>query len=510
MSDSRQSLSVEIRRLAGVKTTARERSLDDDRCYRAVLGRDRRFDGVFYTAVTSTGIYCRPSCPAVTPQRKNVRFFVTAAAAQSSGFRACRRCRPDLTPGSPEWDVAADVAGRAMRMIADGVVEREGVSGLAARAGYSERHLNRVLVGQLGAGPLALARAHRAHTARTLVETTEMGFADIAFASGFASVRQFNATMREVYAATPSRLRASRRRAKRTASSPGMVTISLAVREPFDGAGLLRFLAARAVSGLEFADDYGYSRVLRLPHALGEVRLVPEASRVQCTMRLVDMRDLAAAVERCRRLLDLDADPLAIDQHLSADPLLAPWIAKRPGVRVPGEVDGFEIAVRAIVGQQISVSGARTIAARLVAEHGERLPSGQSGLVSAFPTAETIAGVDPETLPMPRARGRALATLARAVAEGSVVLDRGADRRDVRVALLALPGIGPWTAEYIALRALGDPDVFLPTDLGVRQALARLGLDLDPRAALERAVAWRPWRSYALMHVWSTLSEENP
>jgi AraC family transcriptional regulator of adaptative response / DNA-3-methyladenine glycosylase II len=493
-----------------MKTTARDHALDGDRCYRAVLGRDRRFDGVFYTAVSTTGIYCRPSCPAVTPKRDNVSFFVTAAAAQAAGFRACRRCRPDLTPGSPEWDVEADVAGRAMRMIADGVVERDGVAGLASRAGYSERHLNRILVAQLGAGPLALARAHRAHTARTLIETTDMGFADIAFAAGFASVRQFNATMQEIYAATPSRLRATRRRGRREAATPGTVTISLAVREPFDGAGLLRFLGARAVPGLESADGLAYSRVLRLPHALGTVRLAPEASRVQCTLRLVDLRDLAAAVERCRRLLDLDADPTAIDEQLAGDELLAPWVRKQPGVRVPGHVDGFEVAVRAVVGQQISVGGARTIAGRLVAEHGERLAGDEHGLSHAFPTADAIAALNPETLPMPRARGRCLVTLAAAVASGSVVLDRSADRRDVRSALLSLPGVGPWTADYIALRALGDPDVFLAADLGVRQALSRMGLDPDPQAARARAEAWRPWRSYALMHVWSTLSEENP
>jgi AraC family transcriptional regulator, regulatory protein of adaptative response / DNA-3-methyladenine glycosylase II len=486
----------------------REPALDEDHCYRAVLGRDRRFDGVFYTAVRTTGIYCRPSCPAVTPQRRNVRFFVTAAAAQAAGFRACRRCRPDLTPGSPEWDVNADITGRAMRMIADGVVERQGVAGLAARAGYSERHLNRVLVGQLGAGPLALARAHRAHTARTLIETTQMGFADIAFASGFASVRQFNATIHEIYAATPSQLRASRRRGLRAPTAPGTVTISLAVREPFDAAGLLRFLADRAVPGLEVGDEHSYSRVLRLPHSLGQVRLTPEASRVQCTLQLTDMRDLAAAVERCRRLLDLDADPVAIDQHLSTDGRLAPWVAKTPGVRVPGHVDGFEIAVRAIIGQQISVAGARTVAARMVADLGDPVPEGEAALSRAFPTAEAIAGVDPETLPMPRSRGRAIVTLAGAVADGSVALDRSADRRAVRAALLELPGIGPWTADYIALRALGDPDVFLATDLGVRQALDRMGIDPDPRAANDRAEAWRPWRSYALMHVWSTLSEE--
>jgi AraC family transcriptional regulator of adaptative response / DNA-3-methyladenine glycosylase II len=481
---------------------------DADRCYRAVQGRDRRFDGVFYTGVRTTGIYCRPSCPATTPQRKNVTFFVTAAAAQGAGFRACRRCRPDLTPGSPEWDVKADVAGRAMRMIADGVVERDGVEGLASRSGYTSRHLNRLLSEQLGAGPLALARAQRAHTARILIETTDMGFADVAFAAGFASVRQFNATIVEVYDATPTRLRHARRSRRggtpTPVAGPGLVTVSLAVREPFDADALLSFLSARAVDGIEATGETthgrpAYSRTMRLPHGHGSVTLTPDADHVTCELGLSDLRDLASAVERCRRLLDLDADPVAIDEHLATDPVLRPRVLARPGLRVPGHVDGFEVAVRAVIGQQISVAGARTIAGRLVASYGERIAD--SGLTHVFPTADAVAAADPDSLPMPRARGRALVGLATAVADGRVVLDRSADRTDVRAALLALPGIGPWTADYIALRALGDPDVFLPTDLGVRQGLERLGL--EPGDVAGYSDSWRPWCSYALMHVWS-------
>ncbi len=483
---------------------------DAERCYRAVQGRDRRFDGVFYTGVRTTGIYCRPSCPAMTPQRRNVTFFPTAAAAQGAGFRACRRCRPDLTPGSPEWDVKADVAGRVMRMIADGVVERDGIEGLAARAGYTSRHLNRVLSTQLGAGPLALARAQRAHTARILIETTEMGFADVAFAAGFASVRQFNATIVEVYAATPTQLRATRRKRHHhpTPPGPGLVTLSLAVREPFDAAGLLDFLGRRVVSGVEALDDSVdgplYTRTLRLAHGHGSVRLTPHSEHVSCEFELSDLRDLASAVERCRRLLDLDADPVAIDDHLATDPALKPWVVKRPGLRVPGHVDGFEVAVRAVVGQQISVSGAATIVGRLTAAYGLQV-STDGPLTHVFPTPDALAGADPDALPMPRARGRALVAMAEAVADGRVVLDRSADRRSVREALLALPGIGPWTADYVALRALGDPDVFLNGDLGVRQGLQRLGI--HPADAIARSSAWRPWRSYALMHVWSVLTD---
>jgi AraC family transcriptional regulator, regulatory protein of adaptative response / DNA-3-methyladenine glycosylase II len=480
---------------------------DQERCYRAVLGRDRRFDGVFYTGVRTTGIYCRPSCPAVTPRRKNVAFYPTAAAAQSAGFRACRRCRPDLTPGSPEWDVHADVAGRAMRMIADGVVEREGVPGLAARAGYTQRHLNRVLTTQLGAGPLALARAQRAHTARLLIETTELGFADVAFAAGFSSVRQFNATVREVYAASPSELRAARHTGRALRDGSGVLSVSLPVRQPFDAASLLDFLGARTVAGVEECDGYSYARTMRLPYGTAHVRLTPKADRVECRLDLADLRDLAAAVERCRRLLDLDADPVVIDEHLSTDDLLRPLVLGRPGIRVPGHVDGFEVAVRAVVGQQISVPGARTITARLVAAYGERVQAGGT-LTSAFPTAEAIAAADPETFPMPRARARSLVGLAAAVADGAVVLDRSADRADVREALLALPGIGVWTADYIAMRALGDPDVFLATDLGARRALERLG-PVGSVEAGRRSAEWSPWRSYALMHLWSTLSEES-
>jgi AraC family transcriptional regulator of adaptative response / DNA-3-methyladenine glycosylase II len=489
----------------GAVTTTYELLGDDDQRYRAVRSKDRRFDGVFYTGVHTTGIYCRPSCPAVTPRRHNVSFYPTAAAAQAAGFRACRRCRPDLTPGSPEWDVRADVAGRTMRMIADGVVEREGVVGLAARAGYTTRHLGRLLTEQLGAGPLALARAHRAHTARILIETTDMGFADIAFAAGFASVRQFNATIREVYAASPTQLR-GRGRSRGNAGSTqadGVVALTLAVREPFDGQALIEFLAARAVTGVESVSDGVYRRTLGLAHGPGVVELAPGIDRVDCRLRLTDLRDLGSAVERSRRLLDLDADPVAIADQLSEDELLRPWVSKRPGLRVPGHVDGFEVAVRAVVGQQVSVAGARTLLGRLVAEHGQ-LVDGSDGVVRLFPAADTVAALDPDQLPLPRARGRALVGLAAAVADGALVLDRGSDRGQVRDTLLALPGIGPWTADYVALRALGDPDIFLPTDLGVRQGLVRMGID-DPG----RADAWRPWRSYALMHVWSTLTEES-
>jgi AraC family transcriptional regulator of adaptative response / DNA-3-methyladenine glycosylase II len=468
---------------------------DQDRCYRAVLSRDRRFDGVFYTGVLTTGIYCRPSCPAVTPHRRNVRFFVSAAAAQTAGLRACKRCRPDTTPGSPEWDVRADVAGRAMRLINDGVVERSGVPGLAARLGYSERQLNRVLVASLGAGALALARARRAHTARILVETTAMPLADVAFAAGFASVRQFNDTFRATYAATPSALRS-----RSPGAASGDLTLRLAVREPFDGPALLDFLAVRAVPGVEEVVGGTYRRTLDLPHGPGVVALTPEPAAVRCALRLHDLADLPVAVERCRRLLDLDADPLAVLDALGDDPVVGPLVRKRPGLRVPGHVSGAELAVRAVLGQQVSVAGARTLAGRLVAAYGTPLPVPDGSLTHLFPSAAALATASP--LPLPAARATALTTLAAAVASGALDVDRGVDRAAVSAALLALPGIGPWTASYVALRALGDPDAFLPTDLGVRHAVAALAPGLAPAALAE---AWRPWRSYALMHLWTSL-----
>jgi AraC family transcriptional regulator, regulatory protein of adaptative response / DNA-3-methyladenine glycosylase II len=485
-------------------------TLDAESCYRAVKSRDKRFDGVFYTAVRTTGIYCRPSCPARTPAYANVTFHPSAASAQGAGYRACKRCLPDATPGSPDWDVAATVAGRAMRLIADGVVDREGVDGLAHRVGYTPRHLSRILTAELGAGPLALARARRAQTARTLVETTDLGLADVAFAAGFSSVRQFNDTVREVYAATPSELRGKRR----GTPPSGAVTMRLAVRTPFAGRALLDFLAYHLVPGVETAGSGWYARTLDLPHGPGSVRLllsdavVPgETAFVTAEFRLTDLRDTTAAVERARRLVDADCDPVAVDDQFAGDPVVGPLVRRTPGLRVPGQVDGDEVAIRTVIGQQVSVTGARTVQGRLVAAYGTPYDSGVPGLTHLFPSAAQLAVVDPESLPMPRARGRALVGLASALASGEVALDRGADRADVRRALVALPGIGPWTADYVSMRALGDPDVFLPTDVGVRNALA--GLGLPPVDELDTD-EWRPWRSYALMHLWNTLMPALP
>jgi AraC family transcriptional regulator, regulatory protein of adaptative response / DNA-3-methyladenine glycosylase II len=491
---------------------------DFERCYGAVLARDARFDGWFVTAVTSTHIYCRPSCPARTPGRQNVRFHASSAAAQRAGFRACKRCRPDASPGSPEWNVRQDVVARAMRMIGEGVVDRDGVAGLAQRLAYSPRQLNRLLLGEVGAGPLALARAQRAQAARVLVETTELPVSHIAFAAGFASVRQFNDTIRQVFACTPTELRRHRRGAP--SDSPDTLSLRLAHRLPFDAAGTLAFLARRAVPGVEAGMSTQFARTLRLPHGTGTVELVPDVGHVRARLRLDDLRDLTPAVQRCRHLLDLDADPEAVFGHLRRDAVLGPLARRAPGLRVPGTVDPHELAVRAIVGQQVSVPSARRVLGRLVAEHGAPLPTPHAigagagagvavgVLTHRFPDMATLAAVDPDRLPLPRTRARTLVTLAHALAGGDLVLDVGADAEATRALLRAIPGIGPWTADYIAVRGLGHPDVMLSGDLGVRHAVAGLGMASTPAAVDELAHRWRPWRSYATLHLWGYRPDE--
>ena len=467
-----------------------------DVCYRAVQGRDPRFDGWFFTAVRTTGIYCRPSCPAVTPKPGNVSFHPSAAAAQRAGYRACKRCRPDASPGSPEWNIRGDLVGRALRLIGDGVVDREGVPGLAGRLGYSDRQVHRSLMAEVGAGPLALARSQRAQTARVLLETTDLPVTDVAFAAGFTSVRQYNDTIQAVFATSPSGLRAARRRGR--TSEPGVITLRLPYREPIDLGWVLDFLGAHSVAGLERFEHGKFTRVLRAPGGPVLVSLSPGDGAVLCRVRLHDTRDLVTVVARVRRLLDLDADPIATDTALSTDDGLAPLVRKRPGLRSPGAVDGFETAVRTVVGQQISVSGARTVLARIVAEHGEPAFAGEPWML--FPSAERLSEIDPATLPMPRSRGRTVSALAGAVAGGALDLDPGADRDEMRAALLAMPGIGPWTADYLRMRTMSDPDVLLDSDLIVRRSAADLGVELSGGRP-----EWAPWRSYATYHLWAHL-----
>ncbi|RXS71534.1 DNA-3-methyladenine glycosylase 2 family protein [Streptomyces sioyaensis] len=491
---------------------------NEDSRYEAVRSRDARFDGAFFFAVSTTGIYCRPSCPATTPRRRNVTFFPTSAAAQGSGFRACRRCRPDAVPGSAEWNARADVVGRAMRLISEGVVDREGVRGLAARLGYSTRQVQRQLNAELGAGPVALARAQRAHTARILLQTTGLQAAEIAFAAGFASVRQFNDTIKEIYALTPSELRAARP-GRTVPSGPvapyattGVLPLRLAFRGPYAARQLFDHLQRRALTGIEdISGEVGartYRRTLRLPNGTGvaEVDEVTGDGWLNCRLRLTELRDLTTASQRMRRLFDLDADPYAVAERLGEDPVLARLVAQRPGLRAPGAPDPHELAVRAVLGQQVSLAAGRTLGGALVAAYGEPLPEPAGPLTHLFPRTDDLAQASLAELGMPASRRATLRTLSAALADGTVPLDAGADRDQVEHALLGLRGIGPWTAGYIRMRALGDPDVLLSGDAAVRAGMRRAGA---PTAALAaHAHGWRPWRSYAMHHFWNVPTTE--
>ncbi|GAA1008929.1 AraC family transcriptional regulator [Acrocarpospora pleiomorpha] len=456
-------------------------SLDFERCYLAICARDARFDGRFYTAVTSTGIYCRPICPARTPARKNVRFYTHAASAEAAGFRPCRRCRPELSPGSPGWDARADLVGRGLRLIDDGVADEIGVAGLARRLHVTERHLHRLFVAELGTGPLAVARTRRLLLAKQLLTETSLPITDVAFAAGFGSVRQFNGAMKESYGFAPGDLR--KKVGPLRAGGPEGVTLRLAYRAPYDAQALLRFLASRAIPGIEstiFQDNLvtSYQRVI----PGGAITLTPASDHIRLTVSTDDMRQLARIVARCRRMLDLDADPDAIAAVLEPT-ALGPLVRKRPGLRVPGAFDAFELVVRAIVGQQISVAGARTLLGRIAGG-------------DTFPTAAELAEQDLTGLGLTGRRIATLNAVARAVADGQIDLE-GGDPAETSAQLLEIPGIGPWTVSYIALRALRDPDAWPGGDLVLRKKMAQLAI---ADSEIER---WRPWRAYAALHIWN-------
>lgn len=491
---------------------------DDDVRYRAVQARDARFDGWFFVAVTSTGIYCRPSCPSVMPGRPRVRFYPTAAAAQRAGFRACKRCRPDAAPGSPQWAARDDIVARAMRAIADGMVDRQGVTGLASSLGYSPRHLSRVLLAEVGAGPGELARASRAQTARALIESTDIPFSDVAFAAGFGSVRQFNDTVRAVFGEPPMALRSRAKsvvgpertegRGARSAGTSTLtpVTLRLAFRPPFASRALFSFLADRAVPGVEAASPSGYRRSLALPHGTGILRVETpgqELPYLLATLLLENLRDLTMAVKRTRQTFDLDCDPTAVAVVLGGCPSLRPALDAQPGLRAPGHVDGAELALRAVLGQHVSVKAARAISATLTARHGKKLANADGDVTTLFPSAETIASLCPADLPVPAARGCSLVRLAQEIASGNLDLSPGADREETSARLARLPGIGPWTVAYIQMRALSDPDVFPAGDLGLRRALGASRGPKSVTGALAVSLRWRPYRSYAAHYLWS-------
>lgn len=480
--------------------------MDFKQRYRAVSARDSRFDGVFVTAVRSTGIYCRPSCPARTPLVRNVEFFATSAAAHEAGYRACKRCLPDAVPGSPEWNLRSDVAARAMRLIADGLVEREGVTGLSTRLGYTTRHLNRLLSSELGAGPLALARAHRAQTARQLLVATDLPVSDIAFASGFGSIRQFNDTIAEVYDRTPSQLRASRRHPSPAAGASthnqAGIRLVLPVRQPFDAAGVFGWLAARAVPGVEFAGAQSYARTLQLPGGPATFEVEPEGERLRLTARLASLSDLPSLIWRVRRLFDLDADPVGIDEAVGREPALSAAVAATPGIRLPGAVNAHEMLLRALVGQQVSVAAARTQLARLAVALGTPVTGAPEGLTTLFPTAAQIAERGREVLVGPRARIDNIIAICELLASGELDLGYADDPVAQHDRLVAVRGIGEWTANYVAMRVLGNPDVLPTGDVALRTGARRLGLPDHPRDLAAWGTHVAPWRSYASLHLW--------
>lgn len=462
--------------------------LDSDACRRAVRSRDVRFDGRFVVGVRTTGVYCRPSCPAPAAKPENVAFYATPAAAEAEGLRPCRRCRPELAPPVPEWNGAPAAVTRGLRLIAAGYLTRRRTADLARELGVTERELRRLFLRHLGASPARLDRTARIHLARALIDQTDLSLAEVARAAGFASASRLETAIAQTFRRSPADLQ---RRGER--SRDGWIELRLAYREPFAWDTLLSFLAARAIPGVEEVRGGAYRRTIAAngSGAVAELRHAPPY--ILLRLRGVDAGAIAPAVERARRLLDLYADPGPVDATLRADPLLAPLVDERPGLRVPGSWDGFELAVRGVLGQQVSVSAARTLAGRLASSFGVPLPEPDGTLTHVFPGPQAIADAAVERIGVPRARAEALRRLARAIASGELALDPWADAEATRAALLELPGIGPWTAEYVALRGLGDPDAFPAGDLGLRRA----------GATPARAEAWRPWRAYAAIHLWA-------
>jgi len=470
--------------------------LDREACDRARRSRDARFDGRFFVAVTSTGVYCRPICPAREPKRENIRYFQTAAAAEAAGFRPCLRCRPEASPGTPAWLGTSGVVSRALRLIGDGVLDTHGVDALADKLGVTARHLRRLFLQHLGATPLDVALTRRTHFAKRLLDETPLPLREVAFASGFGSLRRFNDQIRRTYARTPTEIR---RRARLVPSGAETYRFRLAFRPPYDWDALLNFLRARATPGVEAVENGRYRRTIWVDGKSGtiDVALADDGSALNLEVRFPDPRALLFIVERVRRMFDLGADPSVIAQYLSVDPLFRELMKEHPGIRMPGAWDGFELAVRAILGQQISVAAATTIAGRVAAACGS--PASDAGaLTRVFPSPRQLANAPIEQMGVIGARATAIRTLARRVAENAISFSPFVSEHDLVNALRAVPGIGDWTASYIAMRALGEPDAFPSGDLVLR----RMAGVASARELDARSEAWRPWRAYAVILLW--------
>ncbi|MBI3709790.1 MAG: helix-turn-helix domain-containing protein [Proteobacteria bacterium] len=489
--------------------------LDREACYRALLTRDARFDGRFFIAVKTTGIYCRPICPARTPRLENVVFYQSAAAAQEAGFRPCLRCRPETTPELGAWHGSSCTVSRALALIADGALNDADVDQLASRLGVGERQLRRLFQKHLGASPMAVAQTRRVFFAKRLITDTGLSMVEVALAAGFGSVRRFNDTFRSLYGRPPRQLRRTSAAAGKAAAGSA-VMLTLPFKPPYDWSAMIGFLGARAIPGVELVEANCYRRTISINGIHGVIQVRPAtkaepANSLVATIQFPAVAALPAIVSRIRRVFDLGADPALIGAHLSEDPLLAPLVAERPGLRVPGAWDGFEIAVRAILGQQITVAAATKLAGKLVAAHGEVLPvaagadASAAGLRYVFPSPDRLAGADlTATLRMPRARVAAISALASAAKADPRLFDPTQGLEHAVARLTALLGIGEWTAQYIAMRCLREPDAFPTADIGLLRAVAtaEAGRPTPPQL-LARAASWRPWRAYAALHLWA-------
>jgi AraC family transcriptional regulator of adaptative response / DNA-3-methyladenine glycosylase II len=476
--------------------------LDAARCYRAFVRHDRRLDGRVFGGVVTTGVYCRPVCPVRPARAENCRFFACAAAAEAAGFRPCRRCRPEAAPGTPAWLGTSAVVSRALRLIAGGALDEGDVEGLAARVGLGGRQLRRLFARHLGASPADIARARRVHFARTLVDQTTLPLARVASSAGFGSVRQFNHAVRGTFGDSPTALR--RRRRGVPENGRGLV-LKLPFRPPLAWTALLDFLGARATPGVEAVRGDTYRRTIEASGAAGVLEVGPAAGEAHLRLRLdlPSWAGLIRVVERVRRIFDLDADPDEIGARLGRDRVLGARVAASPGLRVPGAWDGFELAVRAVLGQQVTVRGATTLAGRLARLFGERVDVRDSALSRLFPTPARLMDADLSAVGLPRRRAETIRALARAVARGELALDASRGLEDAVARLSAIPGVGGWTADYVAMRALGEADAFPAADLGLRRAAANGRGPLSAGELARMAEAWRPWRSYAAMYLWT-------
>lgn len=476
---------------------------DPEACERARQARDPRFDGRFFVAVRSTGIYCRPVCPAPTAKASNVSYFPTAAAAAEAGFRPCLRCRPETAPGTPAWQGTSTTVARGLRLIAEGALDEGSVEQLATRLGVTSRHLSRLFREHLGASPVAVAQTRRLQFAKRLIDETQLGFAEIAAAAGFGSLRRFNHLVRQTWGRSPGELRQLRRQLPVDHG----IAMRIPYREPFDWPHWLEFLSRRAIPGVERVTTEGYSRVVSVAKDAGWLTIQPitDEAAALLTVHNVPPVALFGIVQRTRALLDADAEPARIGQLLARDPVLAECVTRRPGLRIAGAFDAFELSVRAILGQQVSVAAATTLAGRLVSNFGERLPQPfEEGLTHAFPRPAALAHAPLEQIGLPTARAAALRALAAACADGRV--DFSIAPADLCAALESLPGIGPWTAQYVAMRALRDPDALPAGDLVLRKMLGN-GTAISTKEAERRAESWRPWRAYGLIHLWAAADE---